>query len=94
MKFQGLCQGNEAAPAGWAVIIMTIFRVHERKGHSAYFICPLYLLKMHITDMLFVDDMDLIYLNVDQEESVYEAHGAMQLSNINWGVFWWHLGDH
>ena len=35
VKFQGLCQGNGAAPAGWAVISITILkevRIHTRGG--------------------------------------------------------------
>ena len=34
---------------------------------------------------LFVDDMDLIHLNMDHDESVYEVYKAMQLSITNWG---------
>lgn len=35
VKYQGLCQGNVAAPAGWAAISITILGAHKRKGHSA-----------------------------------------------------------
>ena len=35
VKFQGLCQGNGAAPAGWAVISITIINAHKRKVHGA-----------------------------------------------------------
>ena len=31
VKFQRLCQGNGAAPAGWAVIIITIINAHKKK---------------------------------------------------------------
>ena len=31
VKFQGLCQGNGAAPAGWAVISITILNAHKKK---------------------------------------------------------------
>ena len=34
VKFQGLCQGNGAAPAGWAVISITILHAHKAKGHG------------------------------------------------------------
>ena len=33
----------------------------------------------------FVDDTNLIHLNMDHEESVYEAYEAIQLSITNWG---------
>eukprot|EP00956_Cyclotella_meneghiniana_P037467 scaffold139228_cov59-Cyclotella_meneghiniana.AAC.8 len=38
-KFQGLCQGNGAAPAGWAAISVTIVNAHKKRGHSAVFMC-------------------------------------------------------
>ena len=41
VKFQGLCQGNGAAPAGWAVISITILNTHKRKGHGSHFVCPI-----------------------------------------------------
>ena len=85
VKFQGLCQGNGAAPAGWVVTSITILRVHKKKGHRAYFTCPISLLNMNLAGILFVDDTDLIHLNMDHEESVYKAHEAMKLSTTNWG---------
>ena len=77
VTFQCLCQGNGAAPAGWAVRSITILRAHKKNGHGAYFTCPISLVKMHIVGILFVDDTDLIHLNMDIEESVYEAHQTM-----------------
>ena len=41
MKTQGLCQGNGALPAGWAVMSICILRAHGKKGHSAKFLCPI-----------------------------------------------------
>jgi hypothetical protein len=38
IKSQGLCQGNGAAPAGWAVISVCILRAHEKKEHGAKFL--------------------------------------------------------
>ena len=40
VKFQGICQGNGAAPAGWSVISITIINYHKRKVHGGHFICP------------------------------------------------------
>eukprot|EP00956_Cyclotella_meneghiniana_P008123 scaffold10809_cov23-Cyclotella_meneghiniana.AAC.2 len=42
VKYQGLCQGNGAAPAGWAVISITVLKAHKRKGHGATFCCPIF----------------------------------------------------
>ena len=41
IKTQGLCQGNGAAPAGWAVASITILSAHKRKGHGAKLVFPL-----------------------------------------------------
>jgi hypothetical protein len=41
IKTQGLCQGNRAALAGWAVISIHIIGVHRKKGHGAKFLCPI-----------------------------------------------------
>ena len=60
-------------------------RAYKKKGHGVYFTCLLSLLKMHISGILSVDDTDLIHLNMDHEELVYEAHKAMQLIITNWG---------
>ena len=37
IKTQGLCQGNGAAPAGWAVVSIIILRAHSKHRHSANF---------------------------------------------------------
>jgi hypothetical protein len=85
VKYQGLCQGNGAAPAGWAVISITIIGAHKRKGHGGYFVCPISRLEGHLAAILFVDDTDLIHIRMDRNESVVEAHAALQSSITNWG---------
>ena len=85
IKTQGLCQGNGAAPAGWAVISITILNAHKRKGHGGQFVCPISALRSHLAAILFVDDTDLVHINMELDESVYEAHAAMQGSVTNWG---------
>jgi hypothetical protein len=37
IKTQGLTQGNEGWPAGWAVISICILGAHWKKGHGAKF---------------------------------------------------------
>lgn len=85
LKYQGLCQGNGAAPAGWAVISITILNAHKRKGHSATFRCPITRLVKKLAAILFVDDCDLIHLAMEEDESVSLTHDRMQQSVINWG---------
>ena len=85
VKFQGLCQGNGAAPAGFAVISITILHAHKRKGHGTVIKCPISNTDGHLAAILFVDDCDLLHLRMDKKETVQEAHQAMQDSMTNWG---------
>ena len=73
-ELQGLCQGNRAAPAGWAVISITILGAHKRKGYGAHFVCPISQQTGHPSAILFVDDTDLIHIDMNQNQSVLEAH--------------------
>ena len=65
VKFQGLSQGNGAALAGWSVISITILGAHKRKGHGAHFICPISQRTGHLSAILFVDDTDLIHIDMN-----------------------------
>ena len=85
IKTQGLCQGNGAAPAGWAVISITILNAHKRKGHGAQIVCPISKLSGHLAAILFVDDADVIHVEMEHPETVEETHFALQESIINWG---------
>jgi hypothetical protein len=49
IKTQGMCQGNGASLAGWAVISICILGAHGRKGRGAKFICPVTKLKKHLS---------------------------------------------
>ena len=80
VRTQGLCQGNGAAPAGCTVIMITIVRAHKRKGHGAKIACPILLLKANVAAILFVDDTDIIHLNMEGFESLLETHRALQES--------------
>ena len=85
IKFQGLCQGNGAAPAGWAVVSIVILDAHKRKGHGAKIVCPITNLCHHLATILFVNDTDILHLIMDADESAFEAHRAMQASVSSWG---------
>ena len=85
VKFQGFCQGNGAAPASWAVVSITIVAAHKKKGHCAHFVCPISKITGHLAAILFVDDTDLLHINLRAEESVHSAHQALQDSIYNWG---------
>ena len=85
IKTQGLCQGNGAASARWAGISITILHMHKWKGHGARFVCLMSLMKGQVATILYVDDTDEIHINLEEEESVFEAHNNLQESVLSWG---------
>jgi hypothetical protein len=85
IKTQGLCQGNRTALAGWAVISICIIGAHRKKGYGAKFLCPITQLQHHLSAILYVDDTDLLHINLTKSESIKEVHRAIQDSVTNWG---------
>jgi hypothetical protein len=70
IKTQGLTQGNGASLAGWAVISIVILNAHRKKGHGAKFVCPIIKLMSHLSAIIYVDDTDLLHINLEEEESM------------------------
>jgi hypothetical protein len=85
VKTQGLCQGNGAAPAVWTITSIAMIQAHKRKGHGVHLYYPISKKKMHLADTLFVNDTDLEHFDVTKNETVLDAHEAMQTSIMNWG---------
>ncbi len=85
VKTQGMCQGNDAAPVAWMVTSIPMIAAHKRKGHGAYFIAPILDMSGHIVGGLFVDDTDLVHIDMQVMETILEAHSWLQESVINWG---------
>lgn len=85
IKMQGLCQGNGTTPAGWAVISITILQVHKKKGHMASFLCPISLICGELSAILYLDDTDVIHVNLQEDETPVVAHDKLQQSVLSWG---------
>lgn len=85
VKFQGLCQGNGAAPAGWAAISITILNAHKRHGHGAIFQCPVTKESASFAAILFVDDCDLLHIDMTRDDTALVTFNRMQASVTNWG---------
>jgi hypothetical protein len=85
IKSQGLCQGNGALPVGWAVISICILNVHEKKGHGAKFVCPITKLKHHLPAIIYMDDTDLLHIDLTKDEQVEDVYIAIQESVNSWG---------
>ena len=85
VKSQGLCQGNGAAPAGWTVISITLLNAHKERGHSAIFRTPVSAKQGKIAAIIYVDDTDLLHIDLEDNETLEETHWALQESMISWG---------
>jgi hypothetical protein len=73
-KTQGLTQGNGTSPAGWAVISICIIGTHGKKGHGTKFHCPLTNLKHHLSAILYIDNTDLLHIDLSKDKTVNEVH--------------------
>jgi hypothetical protein len=89
IKMQGLGRGDGASPAGWCIISIMILQVHGAKGHSAQFLAPISHVRQSLLAILYVDNMDLLHLNMERNESVQDVHVALQRSIENWGKLQW-----
>jgi hypothetical protein len=78
IKMQSLGKGNGASLAGWCVISIVILRAHGAKGHGAQFMARMSLVRQHLFAILYVDDTDLLHINMNVEESIAEVHAAIQ----------------
>jgi hypothetical protein len=85
IKTQGLCQGNGASLAGWAVVSICIISAHKKKGQRAHFTCPITKLKSCIAGIIYVDDTDLIHFRMDEDQGKDEAFYGLQEAITNWG---------
>jgi hypothetical protein len=78
-------QGNGASPAAWTVTSIPMIATHKRKGHGAHFTAKMLETTGHLVCGLFVDDTDLIHLDMQTIKTTMEAHANLQESVINWG---------
>ncbi len=85
IKTQALCQGNGVSPAGWAVISICTLKGHGRKGHGVKFFCPITQLRHHLSAILYVDDTNLLHIDLTKNESMDKVHVAIQDSINSWG---------
>ena len=46
--------------------------------------CPITKLSHKVAGILYVDDTDIIHLNLEEEEMLHEAHAALQASLTSW----------
>ena len=61
-----------------------ILRAHGAKGHGAQFIAPMSLVRHSLLAILYVNNTDLLHINMDAKESIAEVHTAIQRAVENW----------
>ena len=88
--FQGILQGNGAAPTTWVVISAVLIQMLKEAGNGGFFKEPIAGLSYHITGFAFVDDTDLIALNMrDHNITEWEVLEEMQECINRWqGGLW------
>ena len=57
----------------------------EKKGHGAKFTCLITQLKHHLSAILYVDDTDLLHIDLSKDETVDKVHRAIQDTVYSWG---------
>jgi hypothetical protein len=62
-----------------------ILNAHKRRGHGAKFLCPILLVRSNLAAVLFVDDTDVIHLDMTRQENTVEALHGQQENVYNWG---------
>ncbi len=67
------------------MISICIIGAHGKKGHSAKFYCPITNLKRHLSAILYIDDTDLLHIDLSKDETVNKVHRAIQESVNSWG---------
>ena len=63
IPYQGILQGNGAAPTTWVLISTPLLNMLRAAGKGGKFMSPISKLSTHIVGFAFVDDTDLICLN-------------------------------
>jgi hypothetical protein len=56
-----------------------------KKGHGAKFLCPITKINHHLSAILYVNDTDLLHINLTKDETVEEVHAPIQASVKSWG---------
>lgn len=84
VRFQGLCQRNGAAPAGWAVVSIAVLGAHKKKAHGGHWVCPISRRIGHLAEIMFGDDNDLIHIDMGKDQTADEAQFHLQNSVTSW----------
>jgi hypothetical protein len=62
-----------------------MINARKRKVHGNHLVCPITKKPMHLVGTIFMDDTDLVHLDMNKVETLEEVHMALQESIHNWG---------
>ena len=62
-----------------------ILWAHEAKGHGAHFNAPMFHVHSSLSAILYIDDTDLLHLNMDSDKTISNTHATLQRAIKNWG---------
>ena len=84
IPYQGVLQGNGASPATWVIISAPLLEMLRTAGNGGHFVSPISKDYSHTVGFAFVDDTDLIHLDMRKEEKEEEAMSKMQAAIDRW----------
>ena len=71
--FQGILQGNGAAPTTWVLISVPLLNMLRSKGHGAKFVSSISKNLTHIVGFSFVDNTDLVTFDMFDETKSWDT---------------------
>ena len=84
IPYQGILQGNGASPATWVIISAPLLDMLRTAGNGGHFVSPISKEKSHTVGFAFVDDTDLLHLDMRKNETEAEAMNNMQQAINRW----------
>jgi len=79
----GICQGNGAGPAIWAVLSSPLLDIQQEKGFGFYFFTPLSKQEVHFVGYAFVDG-SILAERLKHGGDWQEVFQSIQASVTNW----------
>ena len=84
VPYQGILQGNGAAPTTWVIISTPLLNMLRVAGNGAKFESPLSHENTHIVGFAFVDDTDLVSFDMTNEDVDWNTVGQSMQEAIDW----------
>jgi hypothetical protein len=67
------------------VVSITILNAHKQRRYGVKLLCPLSQVHSNLASVLYVNDTDIIHLDMSKSEDAEAALEGLQRSFTNWG---------